>query len=289
LDPPGVGAERHDRPTRYRSRAAVPALASGMGQFHQLKRRFVMLRQGDVPRALTRGGLMAVFTLGGLLLPVVPTFAQVLAPQPVPPTPVTPAPATKIDSVSPEERSAREDVADRDLKPVEADDPAARNKDEHRKEELNRARDREKLALDKQRVELQKQLAESRAEVQKLAAALAQAEARMQKLEMAAAVEMRDGQAYWANKIKPAPDIKPNLQALKDAKIRPSKGLDGKDDHGDRLDAIEQQLQGLLQEVKSMRAERRAEEKMRSKGDGKSKDGPPTALPTTPPPTSAAR
>ena len=48
---PSARADRHDRPTRYRSRAAVPALASGMGQFHQLKRRFVMLRQGDVPRA----------------------------------------------------------------------------------------------------------------------------------------------------------------------------------------------------------------------------------------------
>ena len=105
-DPPVGGAERHDRPTRYRSRAAVPALASGMGQFHQLKRRFVMLKQGDVPRALTRGGLMAVFTLGGLLLPVVPTFAQVLAPTPVPSTPATPTPASKIDSVSPEDRSA---------------------------------------------------------------------------------------------------------------------------------------------------------------------------------------
>ena len=58
-------------------------------------------------------------------------------------------------------------------------------------------------------------------------------------------------------------------------------------DRGDRLDAIEQQLQGLLQEIKSMRAERKAEERSR-KDAAKTKDGP-KAMPTPTPSAERAR
>ena len=286
-DPPAGGAERVSRFSPRPLRSAVPVLASGMGQFHQLKRRFVMLRQGDVPRALTRGGLMSVFTLGGLLLPVVPTFAQVLAPQPVPPTSAAPvAPAPRIDSVpvTPEERSAREDDDNRDLKPVQADDPSARKKDE-----LKRARDADQRAADNaKQAELQKQLAESRAEVQKLAAALANAEARMRKLEMAAAGDMRDGEAAWAKKIAPDSAFKTKVPSP-DGWAKTPKGAafdPGARGHEDRLDAIEQQLQGLLQEVKAMRADRKAEDASR-KDAAKAKSAPPGGLPAKSKPEAA--
>jgi hypothetical protein len=77
-----------------------------------------------------------------------------------------------------------------------------------------------------------------------------------------------DGKAFRGDN-KPAPDVKLNFTSP-----RFTKGNVGEADaSGDRLDAIEQQLQGLLQEVKAMRAERKAEDRYR-KDAAKSKDGP---------------
>jgi hypothetical protein len=128
----------------------------------------------------------------------------------------------------------------------------------------------------RQQAELQKQLAESRMEVQKLAASLAAAEARMRKLEMAAGGGGQpNGKGFWVNN-KPAPDVKLNFSSPREKKGNVGEGDRG---GGDRLDAIEQQLQGLLQEVKAMRAERKAEDRSR-KDAAKSKDGPkPTPSP----------
>jgi beta-lactamase regulating signal transducer with metallopeptidase domain len=280
-DPPGA-ADRGRRSSSRPVRSSVPMLASGMGQFHQLKRRFVMLKQGDVPRALTRRGLMAVFTLGGLLLPVVPTFAQALAPTPAP----------KPQSVAaPDQGSAREDDDERVSKKQDGADDRKREK----LDELKKARDAQQSARDaqararddmekairdnKQQAELQKQLAESRMEVQKLAASLAAAEARMRKLEMAAGGGGQpDGKAYWGNN-KPAPDAKLNFTPPRESKGYVGSGSG--DRGGDRLDAIEQQLQGLLQEVKAMRAERKAEDRFR-KDTAKSKDGPKSSSSSEP-------
>jgi bla regulator protein BlaR1 len=57
-------------------RQPVPALASGMGQFHLLKARLTMLKKGDVSRALTWGGLSAACGVGAVLLSIAPTLAQ---------------------------------------------------------------------------------------------------------------------------------------------------------------------------------------------------------------------
>jgi bla regulator protein BlaR1 len=55
---------------------AVPVLASGMGQFHQLKRRLVMIKNAKVPRSLSWRGWLAVCTLGAALLPLAPSWAE---------------------------------------------------------------------------------------------------------------------------------------------------------------------------------------------------------------------
>jgi len=55
-------------------RLPVPALASGMGQFSHLKRRFIMLKRANIARALTGRGTLAVLAAGALLLPVMPTL-----------------------------------------------------------------------------------------------------------------------------------------------------------------------------------------------------------------------
>lgn len=63
-------------------RAALPALASGAGQFPILKRRLTMILRGTPPRTLSTAGLLGVVGLGTLLLPIVPTWAQNPPPQP---------------------------------------------------------------------------------------------------------------------------------------------------------------------------------------------------------------
>ncbi len=70
-----------------KNRIVVPAWASGMGQFNQLRRRLIMIKTAQVSRRLSWTGLSSVFVLGGLLLPVAPGLAQVstkTAEQPVP-------------------------------------------------------------------------------------------------------------------------------------------------------------------------------------------------------------
>jgi hypothetical protein len=57
-------------------RPSAPLLASGMGQFGDLRRRLTMLKQGEVARALTWSGLAAACGAGALLLSIAPTLAQ---------------------------------------------------------------------------------------------------------------------------------------------------------------------------------------------------------------------
>lgn len=63
------------------SRAGVPALASGMGEFHHLKRRLVMIKQGNVSRAMSWSSLLSVCGLAGVLLPLAPGRAQDAKPE----------------------------------------------------------------------------------------------------------------------------------------------------------------------------------------------------------------
>jgi beta-lactamase regulating signal transducer with metallopeptidase domain len=58
------------------ARPATPLLASGIGHVSDLKRRLTMIMRGTTPRSLTWRGLVALLVLGGLLLPLLPTWAQ---------------------------------------------------------------------------------------------------------------------------------------------------------------------------------------------------------------------
>jgi hypothetical protein len=63
--------------TRRRPRfAAVPVLASGMGQFHNLQRRLTMVRERNVQRRLGARGLTAMALLAALAMPVGTNFAR---------------------------------------------------------------------------------------------------------------------------------------------------------------------------------------------------------------------
>ena len=56
------------------AQAAVPPLASGLGQIADLKRRLTMIMQGNTPRSLTWPGCLAVIALGLTLLPMLPSL-----------------------------------------------------------------------------------------------------------------------------------------------------------------------------------------------------------------------
>jgi beta-lactamase regulating signal transducer with metallopeptidase domain len=58
------------------ARRPVPVAASGAGRFETLKRRLTMILQRPSPRTLSGAGLLAVVALGGLLLPLLPTWAD---------------------------------------------------------------------------------------------------------------------------------------------------------------------------------------------------------------------
>jgi beta-lactamase regulating signal transducer with metallopeptidase domain len=54
--------------------AAVPPLASGLGQVSDLKRRLTMIMRGTTPRALSWPGCLTVLAVGALFLPLLPSL-----------------------------------------------------------------------------------------------------------------------------------------------------------------------------------------------------------------------
>src|SRR5438552_7291192 len=72
------------------TRCAVPVLASPMGEFHDLKRRLLMIKQNSAPRALGWTGFSIICGLALILLPLSATLAQE-RPQPAGLPPVGPA------------------------------------------------------------------------------------------------------------------------------------------------------------------------------------------------------
>src|SRR5262249_12285668 len=58
------------------ARPALPPTASGIGQVRLLQRRLTMIMQGRTPRSLSPAGTLSVLALGGLLLPLLPTWSQ---------------------------------------------------------------------------------------------------------------------------------------------------------------------------------------------------------------------
>src|SRR6266705_2992503 len=73
------------------TRLAVPVLASPMGEFHDLKRRLLMIKQHAAPRALGWTGFSLLCGLAALLLPLSASLAQQERPQPAGLPPVGPA------------------------------------------------------------------------------------------------------------------------------------------------------------------------------------------------------
>jgi beta-lactamase regulating signal transducer with metallopeptidase domain len=157
--------------------AAVPALASTMGQFTDLRRRLVMIKQGNAMRSLTRPALAAIFSAAGFVLPLSPSFAQEAAPRaPEAPVAITvaPAPEVQVAPAAPTAPVAIEVAAD------DPTDPAPQPKMHFQFRTLSSAEaDSSDGARSADRAEYEK----ARAEVASLRAQLRAAERRLAALE----------------------------------------------------------------------------------------------------------
>ena len=172
-----------------RSRPVAPVLGSGMGEFHHLRRRLIMIKQGKVAKALTWSGFGAMCGVGALLLPLSPTFGDDAAPAAAPaalPAPAQPAAdVAPVDAFSVVERLEGIDpviVLSEDAAAVTIDSniefrndvllaPGAENPGEPGKPGNPDGREDDE------------ELAAVRREVQELSKALAQAHARMAQIE----------------------------------------------------------------------------------------------------------
>jgi beta-lactamase regulating signal transducer with metallopeptidase domain len=133
---------------------AAPVLASGMGQFHNLKRRLTMVRERTTQRRLGGGGLTAVILLGAVALPVgaklaraddrpnetatAPPATSALLGSADPPAGQPPAAS---DAFNPREsRQIQSAAAQDEVARLEAELAAARNNVERLRQQLQAAR-----------------------------------------------------------------------------------------------------------------------------------------------------
>jgi beta-lactamase regulating signal transducer with metallopeptidase domain len=138
---------------------ALPAVASGIGQIHDLRRRLTMIMHGKTPRALSGAGLWMVLGIG-TLLPLMPTWAQEPEEQAVIPAAeeqqpvVVGEPAVRVEGVrvSEQDRPALESNSTPASEPTQSADeiPATEAREQARKEveNLKREVDRMKRQFD---------------------------------------------------------------------------------------------------------------------------------------------
>ena len=227
---------RAERPSAL---SAAPALASGMGQFGHLKRRIIMLKNGNVSRALSWSDIAAAFTLGAMLLPISPSLAQVAA------TNQQPQQSTSSEPLSTSQTNF----------PASADKPAP-----------------------EEAANMERQLRDAKREIDELSRKLQEAESRVSVLRanhvplhgQPAQVEIRTpddaGPSIGRTHIDPSAGGQPGSDTTSgSASISNATagtgsfgrffGAESPRQRADRFDRIEAQLRDLLREVENMRTE----------------------------------
>src|SRR5258706_6214062 len=222
------------------TRCAVPVLASPMGEFHDLKRRLLMIKQNNAPRALGWTGFSIICGLALILLPLSATLAQE-KPQPAGLPPVGPAveaPATRPPA------GVGVGVSDIGIGVTETVDA-----------DPNAAAQREAQALEE---ELQK----TSAEIQKLTARLRVAQARLADLQRTRlngiGAMMGEGGA-----LPPAPLTRTRGRSTTVAPNPVMGGYGGggmaapaNNDQEQRLRTVEKKLDMLIEELRAMHPDR---------------------------------
>ena len=223
------------------TRLAVPVLASPMGEFHDLKRRLLMIKQSSAPRALGWTGYLSICVLAAILLPLSASLAQQEKPQPagLPPVgPVIELPATAQPPATVQDIAAG-------VATVVTDDP-------------NAAAQRDARALED---ELQK----TSAEIAKLTARLQAAQARLAELKRA--TWRTNGQPVLEGALMPqpvpltrgrmsrTPSVTPNV-TTGTATMPPTGITPNNNDQERRLRAVEEKLDLLIEELRQMHPDR---------------------------------
>jgi len=225
------------------TRCAVPVLASPMGEFHDLKRRLLMIKQNAAPRALGWTGFSLLCVLAATLLPLSATLAQQATAPPagLPPTgPAAGEPATITPPAA-----VGTTVGDVGIAPATADnDP-------------NAAAQREAQAL-------VDELQRTSDEIAKLTTRLHAAQARLAEIQRAT----RNANAGMA---PPTAETKVGALPLVRQRLRTNNGYGGgypamgdaagtnqnnNPDQERRLRAVEQKLDRLIEELHAARMER---------------------------------
>jgi beta-lactamase regulating signal transducer with metallopeptidase domain len=216
------------------TRLAVPVLASPMGEFHDLKRRLLMIKQHSAPRALGWTAFSLICALSAILLPLSASLAQQERPQPAGLPPVGPAaelPAATTPTT----------VGDTALAPVVVteNDP-------------NAAAQREARALEDE-------LKKTSEEIARLTTRLRQAQVRLAEInramEKATAPLVGEGGAMP----QPAPMTRGRLRTNAFPAPMGEGGVAWPNNNNDqerRLRAVEQKLDRLIEELHAMRPDR---------------------------------
>jgi beta-lactamase regulating signal transducer with metallopeptidase domain len=265
---------------------AVPALASGMAEFHELKRRLVMIKQGSSTaplRKLSWAGLSGVFGMAALLLPAVPTVGLAQEVQDKDTAPRVEVTETKTEEGASAREADKTDVVGKievqttfdgtpaaDVVVVQktADGTVVRkaqiagNKNTPGEEQAQYIR----LGVDN----VSSEVAKARAEVEHLRAQLKKAEYQLAVLQAHAAVpefqadkkNWTDGKSAWTAK---APPVTLKLQKNQST---------SEDEREARLQKLEENLGMLLKEVKSLRDEKPADGQPTEKKSEKKKSKP---------------
>jgi len=223
------------------TRLAVPVLASPMGEFHDLKRRLLMIKQSSAPRALGWTGYLSICVLAAILLPLSATLAQQEKPQPAGLPPVGPVIELPPAAQPP---AAVGDIAE-GVATVVNDDP-------------NAAAQRDARALED---ELQK----TSAEIAKLTARLQAAQARLAELNRT--MWRRNGQPVPEGALVPPPATMTRGRAGRALSVTPNvtngtvtmppAGITlNNNDQERRLRVVEEKLDLLIDELRQMHPDR---------------------------------
>jgi beta-lactamase regulating signal transducer with metallopeptidase domain len=214
---------------------ALPAVASGIGHVHDLRRRITMIMHGKTPRGLSGPGLLLVLGLGAWLLPLLPTWTRAQDPE------------------TRERRALRQAEEQQRF----AEDRQRQAEEAGRADSEDRGRAAEREGLREERKAVERQIAEIRRHTENMKRELQRAMEQLQIEEKRLSeLRLRDERGHREFEAGLAP-------------LPPAPRREGSRDSERRLSDLEQKLEALIQEVQSLRREmRRPGPAMRRSGPG---------------------
>ncbi len=228
---------------------ALPAVASGIGHVHDLRRRLTMIMHGTTPRGLSGAGLLGVLGLGAFLLALGPSWAQVPEPR-----------ARRAAQEAEEERRAAEEE--------QAQEEEARQQETRgREEKRNRIEAEQRNKFMAERQALAAQVEHMRANLEMAMMQLKQAEERLAQLQERERGGSREAAGSEGTR-------------QRTARARGPRDREQPPDPERRISELERKLDELLNEVQSLRREMR---RGGPRGMSGAAPGMPSAMPAPTP------